>query len=175
MDLCSKNASLRNRRHQFRIGFYSVFCLSDTFLGFAVRMHFRFKKPTKNPSKTRSDTSKNRCWKHFVFRYRFFHVLGSILESLGPPRLSQVGHFGLQKLGTISFWALLNKVSPKNGVLEATGLEFGASGLDLGRVWPRFWSFWNAPRHVFEGPEPTFGLLFARLVRPTFGVTCWQL
>ena len=63
-------------------------------------------------------------------------------------------------------------MSLKNGVLEATGLEFGTSGLDLGRVWARFWNFWNAPRQVFEGPGPTFGLLFARLVRPTFGVTC---
>ena len=86
MDLCSKNASLHKRRHQFRIVFYSVFCLSDTFLGIAVQMHFRFEKPTKNPSKTRSDTSKNRCWKHFVFQYHFCYVLGSILESLGPPR-----------------------------------------------------------------------------------------
>ena len=63
-------------------------------------------------------------------------------------------------------------MSPKNRVLEATRLEFGASGLDLGRVWARFWSFCNAPRQVFEGPGPTFGLLFARLVRPTFGVAC---
>ena len=72
-------------------------------------------------------------------------------------------------------WALLNQVSPKNGVLEATGLEFGASGLDLGRVWAQFWSCWNAPKQVLKGPGPTYGLFFEKPVGPTFGVTCWQL
>ena len=40
-----------------------------------------------------------------------------------------------------SFWAFLNQVSFKNGVLAATGLKFGASGVNFGGVWVRFWSF----------------------------------
>ena len=48
MDFCSKNASLHKRQHQFRIGFYSVVCLSDTFLGFAVESIFDLKNLPKN-------------------------------------------------------------------------------------------------------------------------------
>ena len=68
-DFCSKNVLLRKRRHQFRIGFYSVFCLSDTFLRFTVRMHFGSEKPTKNTSKMRVEPLKNRCQKRVVFQH----------------------------------------------------------------------------------------------------------
>ena len=54
-------------------------------------MNFRSKKPTKNPSKTRPEPLQNRCWKCVVFQHRFFRVLASILEPLGPPTWSQVG------------------------------------------------------------------------------------
>ena len=49
------------------------------------------KKPTKNPPKTRSEPFKNRYQKCVVFQHRFFRVLASILQPLGPPRWSQVG------------------------------------------------------------------------------------
>ena len=39
----------QERRHRFRIGFYSVFCLSGTFLQIAFWMRFRSQKPTKKP------------------------------------------------------------------------------------------------------------------------------
>ena len=68
-DFCSKNVLLRKRRHQFRIGFYSVFCLLDTFLRFAVRMHFGSEKLTKNASKTRVEPFKNRCQKRVVLQH----------------------------------------------------------------------------------------------------------
>ena len=42
-------------RHRFRIGFSNTFCLLDTFLCFAFGMRFRFKKPTKNLSRTTSE------------------------------------------------------------------------------------------------------------------------
>ena len=148
MDFCSKNASLHKRQHQFRIGFYNVFCLSDAFLGFAVHMHFRPKKPTKNPSKTKSDTFKNRCWKHFVFQHRFFHVLGSILESLRLPRLNQVGHFWPPKtrdgapfepswikclLKMASWRPQDSNLEPLGSILGGFGLDFGAFGMLQGR------------------------------------------
>ena len=108
-------------------------CLFDLFCFFNLRflknMHFTYvkspilqislkscfcrlnacsvQKPRKNPSKTKCETSKNRCWKHLVFQHRFFHVLGSILEPPWLPRLNQVRHFGLKKLGTVLLLSLL--------------------------------------------------------------------
>ena len=63
-----------------------------------ILVHFQTKKPTKNLSKTKSEPLQNRRQKHDVFQHRFFEVLDSILEPLGPPRWSRVGHFGAQTL-----------------------------------------------------------------------------
>ena len=49
------------------------------------------KKPTENPSETKSEPSQNQCQKCIVFYHRFFRVSASILEGLGPPTWSQVG------------------------------------------------------------------------------------
>ena len=57
----------------------------------AVFVHFSFQKSSQNPSKTRSEPFKNRCRKRVDFQHRFFEVLASIWEGLGPPRWSQVG------------------------------------------------------------------------------------
>ena len=67
----------------------------------AVFVHFSFHKSSQNPSKTRSEPFKNRCRKRVDFQHRFFEVLDSIWEGLGPPRWSQVGHFGFKKLGPV--------------------------------------------------------------------------
>ena len=61
IDFCSKNAMLQKCRHRFRIGFCNTDCLSDTFRHIAFCMHLRSEKPTKNPSKTRSEPFQNRC------------------------------------------------------------------------------------------------------------------
>ena len=42
------------------------------------------------------------------FQHRFFEVLASIWEGLGPPRWSPVGHFGLKTLGTVLPKSVLN-------------------------------------------------------------------
>ena len=83
--------SLR-REHDVQ-GFRTKIC-------FNIFLSLGFENPPQNPCKTRSEPLKNRCRKRVVFEHRFFTVSASILEGLGPPRWSQVGHFGLQKLGT---------------------------------------------------------------------------
>ena len=50
-----------------------------------------FQKSSQNPSKTRSEPFKNRCRKRVDFQHRFFEILASIWEGLGPPTWSQVG------------------------------------------------------------------------------------
>ena len=97
IDFCSKNALLQRLRHRFRIGFSNTFCLSDTFLQIAFRMHFGSKKPTKNRPKSRSEPFKNRFKKRCFFQHRFFHVLGSIWEGFGEPTWTQVGPFWPKK------------------------------------------------------------------------------
>ena len=98
IDFCSKNTLLPKCRHRFRIGFYNTEWLSDVFLQVAFCMDLGTKKPSKNLSKTMPGRPKNRCRNRVVFEHRFFGVSASILEPLGPPRWSQVGHFGSQKL-----------------------------------------------------------------------------
>ena len=68
VDFELKKPLSQERRHRFRIGFSNTFCLSDTFLRFAVRMHFGSEKPTKNTSKMRVEPLKNRCQKRVVFQ-----------------------------------------------------------------------------------------------------------
>ena len=85
IEICSKNALLQQRRHRFRIGFSNTFCLSDTFLQIAFGMDLGSKKLTKNLSKTTSEPFQNRCQNYMFFQHRFFRVLASILEGLGPP------------------------------------------------------------------------------------------
>ena len=57
-----------------------------TIQGFAFYIHFRSEKPTENPSKMRPEPLKNRCRKRIGFLHRFFRVLASIWEPLGPPK-----------------------------------------------------------------------------------------
>ena len=96
IEFCLKNALLQKRRHRFRIGFSYTKWPSGAFLQNPFRVHFRSKKPTKKPSKTRPEPFKNRCRKRCFFQHRFFRVSASILEPLGLPRWSQVGNFRLQ-------------------------------------------------------------------------------
>ena len=116
------------------------------FLRFLLKTHFCnfrtffFEKWPKNPSKTKPGRLKNRCQKYVVFRHRFFRVLVSISEPLGPPSWSQVGHFGLKKLGGAPSWAFLEL---PGWILEAPRLAISvleASRLDFGGSKPRFWS-----------------------------------
>ena len=151
-DFCSKNVLLRKRRHQFRIGFYSVFCLSDTFLRFAVRMHFGSEKPTKNTSKMRVEPLKNRCQKRVVFQLWFFRVLASSWKVLAPQdggKLAPNSIFEFTRLPSLTF---LNEKSFKNGILEASGFDFG--GPDA-----RFWS-------VLEPVLRLFGSLTCYILPP---------
>ena len=67
LDFYTKDSVPQTCRHWFRIGFYSVLCLLDTFLQIAFCIHFGSKMRTKNPSKTRSEPSKNRCKKRIGF------------------------------------------------------------------------------------------------------------
>ena len=69
----------------------SVLLMLHTKRIFAFRMDFGSKKPTKNPSKTRSEPFKDQCQKRVIFKHRFFRVLDSILGPLGSPSWSQVG------------------------------------------------------------------------------------
>ena len=81
---------------------------------FAFWIHFGFKKPPKNPSKTKAERLENRCQKRVVFQHRFFRVLASILEPLRPSSWSQVGHFGSPKLYVFANIAQLGqKKSPR--------------------------------------------------------------
>ena len=52
----------------------SVLLMLHTKRIFAFRMDFGFKKPTKNPSKTKSGPFKNPCQKRVVFEYRLFRL-----------------------------------------------------------------------------------------------------
>ena len=103
-------------------------------------MHFRTKKPTKKPSKTRSEASKNRCQKRLVFQLRFLRLLASILEPLGPPKWSQVGHKGSKKLWYLAPWSLL--------------FFFCFKKWRLGGLRARFWRprarFWRPRARVFR-------------------------
>ena len=67
---------------------------------------------------------KNRCQKRIDFSCRFFSILASILEPLGPPSWSQVGHLGVS---WSTFWS------------DFLMLPFAvSSGSALGRFWLRF-------------------------------------
>ena len=61
IDICLEIPLLQKRRHRFRIGFSNTKWLSGAFLQIAFCMRFRSKKPTKNLSKMRSKSFKNRC------------------------------------------------------------------------------------------------------------------
>ena len=61
IEFCSKNALLQKCQHQKNMRPRSVLLGFHTFQCFAFGMHFRSKKPTKNPSKTRPEPFKNRC------------------------------------------------------------------------------------------------------------------
>ena len=71
---------------------FSRFSLKVCFYNFRV---FFPKTTLKNLSKMRSECPQNRCQKRVTFWHPFFHVLASILEGLGPPSWSQIGHLGL--------------------------------------------------------------------------------
>ena len=79
-----------------------------------------------------SEPLQNRSQKRVVFQHRFFRVLASISEGLGPPRWSQVGSYSPKKLWGSDFFTILNYRSFENGILEASGLDFGGLG-------PPFW------------------------------------
>ena len=96
IDFCLIFVICCKRQHRKFIGPANVLLAFHTFQFFDFRIHFFSEKPTKNPSKMRSEPFQNRCRKRVVFQHRFFRVSDSILEPLGPPRWSQVGHFGLQ-------------------------------------------------------------------------------
>ena len=101
MDLCSKNASLHKRRYQFRIGFYSVFCLSDTFLGLLFACIFdqkTYQKPFQNEVRTLQKSLPKICY----FSTLIFLGLGLDFGSSGTSSWSQVGHFGLQNPRMVS-------------------------------------------------------------------------
>ena len=107
-------------------------------------MRFWSKKPTKNPSKTTSEPFKNRGRKRVVSQHRFFKVSASILEPLGPPTWSQVGHFGLKTRRRLPVWTVLQPTSFKNSVLEASGLDFGGPGAQFWRVLGQYFrDFWS--------------------------------
>ena len=97
-DFCSIFAACCKSQHRFRIGFCSTKWVSDVFLQVAFCMDLGSKKPTKNPWKTMSEPLQNRSQKRVVFQHRFFRVLASISEGLGPPRWSQVGSYSLKKI-----------------------------------------------------------------------------
>ena len=81
---CCRSQHKKNvRPHSVLLAFHTIQC-------FACCMHFWFKKPIKNPSKTRPEPLKNRCYKCGVFQHRFLQVSASILEPLEPPTCSQV-------------------------------------------------------------------------------------
>ena len=151
-DFGSKKPLSQECRHRFRIGRANTKWLSDTFLQIAFGMLFGSEKPTKNHPKTRSEPLKNRCQKRCFFQHRFFRVSASILEALGAPRWSQVGSFRPQKVRTVAFLNCLKLDVFKNGVLEASGLDFGGPG-------PRFWrlraSILEAPGLDFRASRPT--------------------
>ena len=107
---------------------------------FAFGMRFWSKKLTKNPSKTRPESLKNRCRKRIVFQHRFFRVSASILEPLGVPTWTQFGSFGPKKIPRLPFFYPLKLDVLKNGVLEGSGLDFGASGARFGNLWRGFCS-----------------------------------
>ena len=69
----------------------------------------------------------NRFPKRVVFQHRFFRVLASILEVLGPPRWSQVGLKIDLCVCSLLFLSLLNLKVLKNSVLEGSRLDFGGS------------------------------------------------
>ena len=69
-------------QYKMALGRFSSCCF---FHGFGIQ------KPSKNLLKTMPGRPKNRSRKHVVFEYRFFRILASILEALGPPTWSQVG------------------------------------------------------------------------------------
>ena len=108
IDFGSKFDACCKSQHQKNVRPRNVLLTFHTFRLITFRMHFWSQKPTKNLPKTTSEPSKNRCRKRVVFQHRFFRVLASILEPLGPPTWSQVGNFGLKTLTTVLILSLLN-------------------------------------------------------------------
>ena len=117
------------------------------FKGFAkayfcnVRQFFHPKtspKPFQNEAwATKKSMSKNAS----LFDIDFFASWPRFWSLLGLQDGAKLAILASKNQGWCSFWAFLSQASFKNGVLEATGLEFGASGLDFGGVWARFWNF----------------------------------
>ena len=104
--LCCNSADI-----DFSLVFTMFFACRTLFSKSLSAWIFGRKKPTKNPSKTRPEPLQNRCWKCVVFQHRFFRVLASILEPLGPPTWSQVGHFGPKIFLQWIFWRVLRYMS----------------------------------------------------------------
>ena len=137
-DLCSKNVMLHKRRHQFRIVFCDVFCLSDTFLRFTVRMYVGCEKLPKklpkrgsNPVKIDVENVLFLDIDFFVFWHRFWRVL--VLQdgiNLAPSSI-----FEFIRLPSLTF---LSERSFKNGVLQASGLDFGGPKARFWRVLGQF-------------------------------------
>ena len=67
INFCSNFDACCKSQHQKNVRPRSVLLTFHTIQCIAFCVHFRSKKPTKNPSKTRSEPFKNRCQKRVVF------------------------------------------------------------------------------------------------------------
>ena len=98
LDFCPILDACREGRPLIFAGRAIVLLAFYTIQGFAFYIHFRSEKPTENPFKMRPKPLKNRCRKRAVFQHRFFRVLASILEPLGPSSWSYVGSKSFPKV-----------------------------------------------------------------------------
>ena len=162
-DFCSIFAACCKSQHRFRIGFYNTKWLSDVFLQVAFCMDLGSKKPSKNLSKTMPGRPKNRSRNRIVFQHRFFRVLASILEPLGPASWSHVGSKSFPKVFPQLPWSLLK--------LDAF-LKWC-----LGRFWAQFWKPWplilESQGSIFLRFSHIFGHVCQELAK-NMPITCWS-
>ena len=117
INFCSNFDACCKSQHQKNVRPRSVLLAFHTIQRVARCMHFWFKKPAKNPSKTMSEPIKNRCKKHIVFHHRVFWALASIWEPLGlqvGAKLAVLDSQGPPKsLQNPVFWEHVSKMLPK--------------------------------------------------------------
>ena len=98
----------------------------------------------KTPPKRGPESEKIDAENVLFFNIDFFTFWAPFWEGLGSQDGAKMGQNGGQKLLRTLPGALLKATCFQRRVLERSGLDFGALGLDFGGPGPRFWRVWGS-------------------------------
>ena len=148
IDFCMIFVASCKSQHQKNVRPRSVLLAFHTIQRVARCMHFWFKKPVKNPSKTMSEPIKNRCKKHIVFHHRVFWALASIWEPLGLQVGAKLAVLDSQdppqSLQNPVFWEHVSKMLPKRLPSGSKRNPEEGPELNFRRFFDRFGNFFSS-------------------------------